>query len=233
MNWKRRSPEKEMLDSTGNSFEEIRQNMAELNVINRLLGGHLISCEGFRAFARDREVITICEIGCGGGDNLAFIHTWAQKKGILVNCIGIDINSDCISFAREQFPQAVYLVGDYRNVVLDVQPDVIFSALFCHHFSDSELLDQVQWMKLNSRLGFFINDLHRHPLAYYAIKCLTAIFSSSRLVRNDAPVSVQRGFVRSEWENIFRVAGFGQVRILWKWAFRWLVIVVKKENGDS
>lgn len=233
MNWKRRSPEKEILDGTGNSFEEIRQNMAELNVINRLLGGHRISCEGFRAFARDREVITICEIGCGGGDNLAFIHAWAQKKGILVNCIGIDINSDCIAVAREQFPPAVYLVGDYRNVVLDVQPDVVFSALFCHHFSDNELLDQVQWMKLNSRLGFFINDLHRHPLAYYAIKYLTAIFSSSRLVRNDAPVSVQRGFVRSEWENIFRVAGFRHVRIQWKWAFRWLVIVVKKENCDK
>ena len=118
-------------------------------------------------------------------------------------------------------------------MVLDVQPDVVFSALFCHHFSDNELLDQVQWMKLNSRLGFFINDLHRHPLAYYAIKYLTAIFSSSRLVRNDAPVSVQRGFVRSEWENIFRVAGFRHVRIQWKWAFRWLVIVVKKENCDK
>lgn len=156
-----------------------------------------------------------------------------KKKGILVNCIGIDINSDCIAFAREQFPKAVYLVGDYRNVVLDVQPDVVFSALFCHHFSDSELLDQVQWMKINSRLGFFINDLHRHPLAYYAIKYLTAIFSTSRLVRNDAPVSVQRGFVRSEWENIFRVAGFRCARIQWKWAFRWLVIVVKKENCDN
>ncbi len=75
----------------------------------------------------------------------------------------------------------------------------------------------------HSALGFFINDLHRNPIAFYAIKILTGIFSSSYLVKNDAPLSVQRGFSKQDWLNIFERAGLSP-QISWEWAFRWLVI---------
>jgi SAM-dependent methyltransferase len=228
MKWRLRSSEKEILDQPGNSFEDIRQNMVELNTINHLLGGHSITISGFRQLAGNRKSVCVCEIGCGGGDNLAVIYKWAEKRGIAVNCTGVDINEDCIAYARRQFPQAEYLVGDYRKVALPLQPDIIFSSLFCHHFRNEELVDQLHWMKLHSRLGFFINDLHRHPLAYYAIRNLTAVFSASRLVRNDAPVSVLRGFTRPEWKLLLQEAGIAGAEIQWKWAFRWLVTVLNK-----
>jgi 2-polyprenyl-3-methyl-5-hydroxy-6-metoxy-1,4-benzoquinol methylase len=232
MNWKQRSGEQELLDEPGHSFADIRQNMQELNTINHWLGGHAITISGFRRLARSGSRFTICEIGCGGGDNLSVIYHWAKKRGISVNCIGIDINEDCVSFARQQFPQAEYLIGDYRKVNLPDQPDIIFSSLFCHHFSDTELLDQLKWMEVNARLGFFINDLHRHRVAYASIKFLTAVFSSSRLVKHDAPVSVKRGFSRIDWEQLLKQAGFTQAGIQWKWAFRWMITVVKKTHEE-
>jgi hypothetical protein len=79
------------------------------------------------------------------------------------------------------------------------------------------------WMRENSRLGFFINDLHRHWLAYYSIKFLTKLFSKSYLVKNDAPLSVQRGFRRKEWNAIFEHAGISNFNCKWRWAFRWLI----------
>jgi 2-polyprenyl-3-methyl-5-hydroxy-6-metoxy-1,4-benzoquinol methylase len=232
MNWGQRSYEKELLDGSGNSFEEIRQNMIELNNINHWLGGHKITINGFRQIALKKQELHVCEIGCGGGDNLAVIYNWALKNGLSVKCTGIDINEDCISFAMQQFPQGIYFTGDYRKVLLPEMPDIVFSSLFCHHFSDDEIAEQLSWMHDHSKIGFFINDLHRYPLAYYSIKLLTRLFSKSRLVKHDAPLSVQRGFTRREWEHLFLRSGISSGRVQWKWAFRWLITFSKKAHEN-
>ena len=104
------------------------------------------------------------------------------------------------------------------------KPDIIFSSLFCHHFTDDELTLQLQWLKTNCQIGFFINDLHRNKLAYYAIQVLTRLFSKSYLVKNDAPLSVARGFLKTEWNSICERAGLEQYTVNWKWAFRHLII---------
>jgi hypothetical protein len=78
-------------------------------------------------------------------------------------------------------------------------------------------------MQQNSQLGFFINDLHRHWMAYYSIKLLTRLFSKSYLVKNDAPLSVHRGFKKKEWNAIFTEAGIRNFSCKWRWAFRWLI----------
>jgi hypothetical protein len=113
-------------------------------------------------------------------------------------------------------------------VQFDQPPDIIFSSLFCHHFTNEELERQLQWMQRHARVGFFVNDLHRHPLAYYSIKWLTAIFSKSYLVKNDAPLSVLRGFSRKEWQQLLNNAGIVNFSVSWKWAFRWLVTGVSQ-----
>jgi len=122
------------------------------------------------------------------------------------------------------------ITADYRDVEFDMLPDIIFSSLFCHHFKEEELVKQMQWMQRNSRIGFFINDLHRHLAAYYSIKWLTAAFSKSYLVKNDAPLSVLRGFTRSEWKEILAKAEISDYSIYWRWAFRWLIIINKNQE---
>ena len=85
----------------------------------------------------------------------------------------------------------------------------------------------ILWMKENCKTGFFINDLQRHPLAYYSIKWITKLFSRSYLVKNDAPLSVARAFEKKEWEQIFLKAGIKNYSIRWKWAFRYLIVYKK------
>lgn len=217
-----------MLDGDGIPFDDIRRNMQELNIINQRLGGHRVTLNGVHALiegAAHPEPLSIVEVGCGGGDNLRVVKAWMQKQQIPARYTGIDINSECISFARsiEQNKGIRFIHSDYRLVLFDPLPHVIFSSMFCHHFTDRELVSMLRWMKQNAQLGFFINDLHRHALAYGSIKLLTALFSRSYLVRNDAPLSVQRGFVRSDWQRLFAAAGMANFTCTWKWAFRWLV----------
>lgn len=226
MDFSSRSYEKELLDRNDIPFEAIERNMHELDIINTYLGGHSITIDGLRHLVGTRNEISICEIGCGGGDNLLALQKWCAKKNIAVKSMGIDINPDCIQAARTKAENedSVFVVSDYKEFEFERKPDIIFSSLFCHHFTNDELIMMVRWMESNAKIGFFINDLHRHALAYHSIKILTGIFSKSYLVKNDAPLSVRRSFVRKDWEEIFKAAGVSSYSIEWKWAFRWLIV---------
>jgi 2-polyprenyl-3-methyl-5-hydroxy-6-metoxy-1,4-benzoquinol methylase len=226
VNFRHRSYQSELLDRPDIPFEDIRRNMQELNFINTWLGGHDITLAGLQTLVHQPKPLTICEIGCGGGDNLAAIERWCRKNKILASFIGVDINPFCIEVAAKRLPNGTKLIAsDYKDALFDQPPDIIFSSLFCHHFTDREMVKQLQWMQANARLGFFINDLHRHTAAYYSIKVLTKLFSKSYLVKNDAPLSVARGFTKKEWIQLFNLAGISNFSIQWKWAFRWLVVV--------
>lgn len=231
-----RSPKLELLDREDISFADIQQNMKELNIINTLLGGHNISIAGIKKILKKHsagESITVCEIGCGGGDNLKAVEKWAAAKSIRINFTGIDVKAACIDYARQQYPllNAKWVVADYRAVEFgDDKPDIIFASLFCHHFKDAEIVSMLRWMKMNSVKGFFINDLHRHRLAYCSIKLITGIFSRSYLVKNDAPLSVARGFKTKEWTGLITEANLSNSTVQWKWAFRHLIVYCQSIN---
>jgi 2-polyprenyl-3-methyl-5-hydroxy-6-metoxy-1,4-benzoquinol methylase len=232
MDFSARSYNTELLDRDDIPFSDIEQNMRELNIINTWLGGHRVTLHGVGKLIGNKKEITVCEIGCGGGDNLLAIHDWCKKKNIRAKLIGIDINPDCIKVAnaKSNNPDAAFLTSDYRSADFGNQkPGIIFSSLFCHHFTNQELIGMLQWMKSNATVGFFVNDLHRYPLAYYSIKWITKIFSRSYLVKNDAPLSVLRGFKKNEWKLLLHLACIDHYELHWKWAFRWLIIFENKK----
>jgi len=240
MDLSRRSYEKELLDRNDIPFIDIKRNMQELNFINTYLGGHAITLTGLKkilhnASTTDMREVLICEIGCGGGDNLKAIDAWCTKNDINASFIGIDINIECIEVAISTCKElpAEFIHSDYKLVEFQKKPEIIFSSLFCHHFRNEELVDMLQWMRINSTAGFFINDLHRHKIAYYSIKWLSCLFSKSYLVKNDAPLSVARGFTKQEWVSILDAAKITPFRIYWKWAFRWLIIAINNNESSS
>ena len=233
MKFSTRSYQKELLDRDDIPFADIKQNMQELDFINAKLGGHKITLHGVKTIIkkmknknRMNEKLSILEIGCGGGDNLRVIKNYCEKKNIAVRLSGVDINPHCIEFARLRTENEgiEFISSDYKLAKPFPKPDIIFNSLFCHHFTDKEMIEILSWMKEHSRVGFFINDLHRHPFAYYSIKWLTKLFSKSYLVKNDAPLSVLRGFKRKELEMFNVQCLIFNAQLKWKWAFRWLLI---------
>lgn len=224
---RRRSPEKELMDRDDIPFPAMAQTLRELNIVNTRLGGHAITISGVRKILNGNTALSVCEIGCGGGDNLAAIQRYCLKNKIHVEFTGIDLNPECINYARQQYPDlpCTWICSDYAEVSFrENKPDIIFSSLFCHHLTNEQLLFMLKWLQQNAGKGFFINDLHRHWLAYYLIKYITRYFSRSYLVKNDACVSVARSFRKSEWLGLFQQAGLDQPLIEWRWAFRYLIV---------
>ena len=217
-----------MLDLEEIPAEAFGPMLREINYINTNLGGHKVTLQGLEAFDLPslRRQVVIVEIGCGGGDNLKVIHKWCRKNRVRAKLIGIDIRPECIAFAQKHTKDIPieYIVSDYKLVQFQQPPDIIFNALFCHHFSEKDLVFMLKWLCKNSRLGFFINDLHRHFLAWSSIKLLTGMFSRSHMVQYDAPLSVKRGFRKEEWRSLLNDAGIVDASIAWKWAFRHLIV---------
>ena len=144
-----------------------------------------------------------------------------------INLYGVDIKSVCVQYAKNENSGNTikFICDDYKNVYNHVpQIDIIHACLFCHHLLEEEIVELIKFANQN-KSTLVINDLERNPIAYYAIKLLTKLFSKSYLVKNDAPLSVLRGFTKREWQAIVQLAGVTHYSIKYKWAFRHQVIV--------
>jgi 2-polyprenyl-3-methyl-5-hydroxy-6-metoxy-1,4-benzoquinol methylase len=231
--FKRRSYKKELLDQENIPREALFQNLKELEIINSFLGGHSISIRGLQELLSSyAPPLSLVDIGCGGGDSLKAIARWLENKKISVRLRGIDLKPDCIEYAKSNcrlHDQIRFYTCDFREIFSSAEPvHIIHAALFCHHFTEEELIGFIQLCS-DHKAVFMINDLERNPFAYYSIAFLTRLFSKSYLVKNDAPLSVLRGFKKQEWDSILKKAGMKKYIIRKCWAFRHLVIIYPNE----
>lgn len=226
-----RSTAIEIMDDLDCSGEVVDQTLRELEFINAWLGGNHVTIDALKKLlksVRPTRQIIIADLGCGGGDMLRLIHRWAQKNKVDVKLVGIDANPNIIRFARENqkdFPEIGFLSMDiFSEEFRTMRFDVVIGTLFYHHFSNHQLSTFFSQLKKQVDVGFIINDIHRHSLAYHSIRLLTQLFSKSAMVKFDAPLSVLRAFTKTELTDIMKEATITDFVIHWKWAFRWQVI---------
>ncbi|MCU0400833.1 MAG: methyltransferase domain-containing protein [Algoriphagus sp.] len=226
-----RSTEKEIMDDLECSGPVLEQTLRELKTINRWLGGNQVTTLGLTQLVQEnpQSHYEITDIGCGGGDMIRVMASWAEAQRVPAKFTGIDANGNIIEFAKVRQYDLPDIKWKVQNVFepdfATEKTDFITCTLFTHHFTDEQLVDLLISMREKSRLGIVINDLHRHPLAYYSIKLLTRYFSRSTMVQHDASLSVLRSFSKADWERILKNAGIKKYQIRWFWAFRWQVII--------
>jgi 2-polyprenyl-3-methyl-5-hydroxy-6-metoxy-1,4-benzoquinol methylase len=222
-----RSDKKELLDAEFIPEADLFQNLKELNTINTLLGGYSISKSALLKILKKGGSYSIVDIGSGGGDTLKYIYKWAKQKGYALTLHGIDLKETCINYSVKNQPNDAinFICDDYRNVYSRLKNvDIIHACLFCHHLSNEQIIELIRFA-INNKATLVVNDLERNPVAYYAIKILTKLFSNSYLVKNDAPLSVLRGFKKTEWLEVLKASGAKNYSVKNKWAFRHEIIV--------
>ncbi len=221
------------MDDLSCGGETLNQTLKELEIINRLLGGNSITLEGIKQLLPvnpdEKQCFEIADLGCGGGDILNLIAQWAHRSGVQVKLYGIDANPNVVAYARKNsrhFPEITYEALDIFSEDFQAkQFDITLCTLFTHHFNQQQLVRLFRNLYQQSRLGVVVNDLHRHWFAYWSILIITRYFSHSTMVKNDAPVSVLRGFLKKELQAILDAASITQYQIKWRWAFRWQLLL--------
>jgi ubiquinone/menaquinone biosynthesis C-methylase UbiE len=232
--FKTRSYQKELMDDLDLASDALKQNLRELELINTVLGGYKVTLSALKDLKLEKgDSLSIIDIGSGAGDMLREMTKWARKKNLNCRLTGLDANQFMIDYAISKcktFPEIDFKkVNIFQVKPEDLNADVITMNLFCHHFTDEELKSIFTLISKSSVKTLIINDLHRHPLAYYSIYFLTRLFNGSYLVQNDAPLSVKRAFLKNELEQLFVNTSYPRIRIKWFWAFRWQLCAFKDD----
>jgi len=237
-NFTDRSHQSELMDDLSLGNDALRQNLEELETINTLLGGYQVVLDALQSLY-DKKTLNraqptqITDIGSGGGDTLRAIHRWAAKRQLPVQLTGVDANAFMIDFATDKarpFPGIHFAQADiFAPEFAQYSSDVFVCSLFCHHFTEKELIRLFTTLAGQCRKAIIVNDLHRHWFAYYSIKWLTRLFNGSYLVQHDAPLSVWRAFVRQDLDRLMAQCGFSNYELRWRWAFRWQLIIWKTD----
>jgi SAM-dependent methyltransferase len=223
----------ELMDDLTLASDALRQNLDELETINTWLGGYqpvLNALRRLRSRFPSGRPLRVADLGSGGGDTLRHIAQWARKNHVSVELTGVDANQFMLDYAANKstaYPEISYLKADIFSAEFQLHSyDVLTCSLFCHHFSDDELILLLRQWQAQARVAVVINDLHRHWLAYYSIKWLTRLLGGSYLVQHDAPLSVARAFRREDWVTLLARAGITTYTLRWRWAFRWQLIFI-------
>ena len=226
-----RGETRELMDAPGLDPAELAETLAELASINTFLGGHSTTLGALpRLIPPGRREFDVLDVGSGGGDTARRIVAWARRRGLTARVHGIDLAPEAVACALRSssgLPGLEFSVQDLFDLPTTRKYDIVHAALVLHHLPDDAAVKALAKMYELCRLGLVVNDLHRHPVAYYSIKWLTARISKNRLIRHDAPLSVLRAFQRSDLEELSRRASLPAPEISWRWAFRWRMIVHK------
>jgi hypothetical protein len=100
--------------------------------------------------------------------------------------------------------------------------DVVISSLFAHHLPNPLVAKFLRWMDSTARIGWFVNDLHRHPVPFHFFRHFAKVARFHPFVQHDGPVSIARAFTVNDWERLISEAGIDhtEVSIRWKVPFR-------------
>ena len=159
--------------------------------------------------AAGRTALRVLDVGFGDGDMLRRVARWAARRGLAVELVGVDLNPRSELAARAHTPAALgirWITGDYAD--LGGEPwDVVLSSLVAHHMTPDQLVAFLRWMDAHARVGWLVNDLHRHGFAHRGFPLLATLMRWHPIVRHDGTLSIARSYRPAEWPPILAAAG--------------------------
>jgi len=224
----KRSTERELMDGDSIGLDEFRGCLEDLASVNTLTLTRAPALAFLNRVTRDlrpSERLSVLDVGYGHGDLLRAIRDWSRKQNIEADLIGVDLNPWSAVVARSATaPDAAidYRTGDVFAFDAGQPIDLVVSSQFTHHLPDEAVVEFIRWMERVAARGWFIGDLHRHPVPFHAFGLLSELAGWHAFIRHDGPVSIARSFRREDWERLLRAAGLDPIvaEIRWHVPFR-------------
>jgi ubiquinone/menaquinone biosynthesis C-methylase UbiE len=204
-----RAHEAELLDLPELDRVELRANLRELALLNRLPGGARASIRAIGHLAGDGE-ISILDVGTGGGDlPLAFARHGRRRGPWRV--IASDSRPEILDLAAAWTgadPNVTTLLADGRHLPIgDGEVDVAHSSLLLHHLDPPDVVLLLRELRRVSRRGVVINDLRRGLIPFAVTALTVAALARSRYTRHDGILSARRAYTLTELDTMLAEAG--------------------------
>ncbi len=234
---KTRSQEKEMMDLYPLSPEETLHTYKLISRVNQYLGGISVilnHLSRFSAHGKPGQTIRILDIGSGSADIPRAIVRWGRKRKQAIHVTALDLSGEALRMARgllRDYPEIQFVQASCFKLPFSKQSyDYVISSMFFHHLADSEAAAALKSFDQIAGRGIIINDLFRSRRAFWGIKLLAA-FTRDKFFKNDAPLSVLRGFVRDEAGSLIQNSGLSYLKFYRHFAYRFALAGEKHEKA--
>ncbi len=205
-----RSFERELLDRDVHDPLMLRRGLAQIEHVNRWLGGARVILTHLREMLPSSQVVTLADCGTGSGDIPRRIVRWCRHRGHDPLVFAIDRQRQMAQYAREacQYVRGIeVVVADGLALPLGERSvDVAIASMTLHHLSDEDAVLFVREMSRVARCGILIADLERHPINHIGAQLLARTLWVRSPYRFDGPASVRRSFNARELLTIGREA---------------------------
>jgi 2-polyprenyl-3-methyl-5-hydroxy-6-metoxy-1,4-benzoquinol methylase len=193
----------EMMDEPNADRGGLLKSLSYIRIFNRLLGyGRLIvaQLDRFSAGWQPGETIRILDVGTGSADIPLAILQWAQRKGLDVRIVALDLHplicAEAAKAAAEN-PRLRIVRSDAMQLPFDAASfDYAITSMFLHHVDEEQVVKVFREMDRVAKRGIIASDLLRLRRSYFFVTLTTLL--ANRMVRHDAKVSIQQAFSRSE-----------------------------------
>ncbi len=190
----------ELLDGAPDKEAEI--NLQEIAFLNRWFGGHRVLRGSLRQLYGSKDSFTMLDVGAATGDVARTVKR--AFPAAQVTCL------DWQERNLRSAPHPKVAADAFALPFPDAAFDIVHCALFLHHFTDEQVVQLLAYMARVAKRAVVVQDLERHPLAYYFLPSTAWLLRWSSLVLHDGPVSVEAAFHREELESLARRAGLSQ-----------------------
>ena len=203
-----RSLAEEQMDADDLSPATYAAVIGDLAKVNRLTMAARPTLSFVRRATNGRP-FRLLDVGFGHGDMLRTIARRAKRRSIPCELVGVDLNPRSEAAARIATPADMpirYVTGDYADLAQEPW-DLIVSSLVAHHMTHDQLVAFLRFMDAHARMGWLVNDLHRHWLPHAGFPVLAALMRWHPMVRADGTLSIARSYRPKEWAPILAEAG--------------------------
>ncbi len=211
-----RSSELELLDGPELDPVELRVNLREMAMLNRLPGGVTTSVRAVLGALDGRADASVLDIGAGSGD---FARRLAHERQVRI-LVG-DSRGEVLQVARQilaRTPGVDFLEADVTALPLpDRSVDVVHASLLLHHLDPAAVVAAFREMRRVAREAVVVNDLRRGRLAYLMSLAPVLAFTRGQYTRVDGPTSARRAYTLHELDALASEAGLAVVRRTVPW----------------
>jgi SAM-dependent methyltransferase len=210
-----RSHEHELLDGEALDGDELRANLRELAMLNRLPGGTATSIEAIEVLADGMRDLHVLDLGTGGGEMPIAFARHGRRGPAHWTVTAVDNHPSVMGMAQrrlERDPDVTPLLADSRFLPLeDESVDVAHASLLLHHLEPQDALAMLSEMRRVARIGVVVNDLRRGPLAYAVTGFMVLGLARARYTRHDGLASARRAYSLRELDELLHAAGLSTV----------------------
>ena len=205
-----RSTAHEMLDAEQLDRLDLRVNLREMAMLNRLPGGVRDSVRAVERVLGEQTEGTVLDLGTGSGD---FVRRLRRRRHAEV--IAADLRPEVLEIASRNLAGISHvslIQADAMALPLgDREVDVTHASMLIHHLDPDDAIVALAEMRRVSRLGVVINDLRRGVVPFICIAAAVLAFTRGVYTRHDGVLSARRAYTVAELDTLAARAGLSKV----------------------